>query len=133
MMETLSAFAQSSMLAQTGSAMLVQAGGGGGGGTPPQQNPMGLMIGMVLFVGVFFFFSSRTQKKERQKKADLLAGIKKNDRVMTIGGVLGTVVNVKENEVVLKIDEGTNTRMTVIKRSVQRIILSDDDLTAEAG
>ena len=87
-----------------------------------------LLIGMVIFVGVFFFMSWRSQKRDRDKKANLLNGLAKNDRVLTIGGVIGTVVGVKENEVTLKVDEATNTRMTFIKRSIQQVITSDDDL-----
>ncbi len=98
-----------------------QAPGGGGG----------LMIGMLLFVAVFFFMTSRSQKREKKKKADMLGNLSKNDRVMTIGGVIGTVVGVKDNEVILKVDEATNTRMTFIRRSIQQVVHSDEDLKGE--
>ena len=104
--------------------------------TPPgskQQGASGmpLLIGMVLFVGVFFFMTSRSQKRERDKKAQLLDNLKKNDRVLTIGGVIGTVVNVADNKIVLKVDEATNTRMTFIKRSIQQVVTEGEDLKLE--
>lgn len=105
--------------------MLGQAGEGKPSGAP-------LMIGMLLFVVVFFLMSSRSQKREKTKKAEMLSNLSKNDRVMTIGGVVGTVVAVKENEVTLKVDEATNTRMTFIKRSIQQVIRSEEDLKGEA-
>ena len=92
-----------------------------------------LLIGMVIFVGVFFFMSWRSQKRERDKKANLINSLSKNDKVLTIGGVIGTVVGVKENEVTVKVDEATNTRMTFIKRSIQQVITSDDDLSKSSA
>ncbi len=104
--------------------------------TQPQGSPQGggatLLIGLMLAMGVFFLMTSRSQKRDRKKKADMIDNLSKNDRVMTIGGVIGTVVGVKEHEVTLKVDEATNTRMTFIKRSIQQIITSDDDLKKEA-
>ena len=87
-----------------------------------------LLIGMILFVAVFFFMTTRSQRREKTKKAEMLKNLSRNDRVMTIGGIIGTVVNVKDNEVTLKVDESTNTRMTFLKRSIQQVVTSDDDL-----
>ncbi|HEY3243464.1 MAG TPA: preprotein translocase subunit YajC [Phycisphaerae bacterium] len=92
------------------------------GGMPPQV----LWIGMLLFVGLYFFLMMRGNKREQQKKKDLLAGIKKNDRVMTIGGIIGTVVSVKENEVVVKVDETTNTKMTFRRGAIQKKLAEDE-------
>jgi preprotein translocase subunit YajC len=89
---------------------------------PPQV----LWIGMLLFVGLYFFLMMRGNKREQQKKKDLLAGIKKNDRVMTIGGIIGTVVSVKENEVVVKVDETTNTKMTFRRGAIQQKLAEDE-------
>lgn len=103
------------------------------GGPGPQQQPSGMifLVGIILFMGVFFFMTSRSSKKERQKKEDMINNLKKNDRVMTIGGVLGTVVSVKDNEVVVKVDEATNTRMTFLKRSIQQVVTGTEDLQLE--
>lgn len=101
--------------------------------TTPTTNPSGagaffpiaLMLGLV----VFMLMSSRSQKKrEARKRDEMHAALSKNDRVLTIGGVLGTVMSVKENEVVLKVDESTNTKMTFLKSSIQKIV-TDDQLT----
>lgn len=97
-------------------------------GTGEQGSGLPLLIGIMLFFAVFFLMTSRTQKKERAKKAEMLNNIKKNDRVMTIGGIIGSVVSVKDNEVVLKVDEGTNTRMTFTKKSIQQVGTGDEEL-----
>ena len=95
------------------------------GGQQQQSNPMVFFIGIGLFMIVFFFITSRSSRKQRQEKKTMLDNLSKNDRVMTIGGVLGTIVNVKDNEVVLKVDETTNTRMTFLRRAVQQVVTND--------
>lgn len=85
-----------------------------------------LLVAMV----VFMLLTSRSQKKrERRERDAMFARLAKNHRVLTVGGVLGTVLSVKDDEVVLKVDESTNTKMTIIKSAIQRI-LSDDAATA---
>jgi preprotein translocase subunit YajC len=87
-----------------------------------------LMIGLVAFM----LLSARSQKKrEKRERDDMYARLARNDRVLTIGGAIGTIISVKDNEVVLKVDESTNTKMTFIKTAVQRIITNDQDLSAE--
>lgn len=81
-----------------------------------------LMVAML----VFFMLSSRSQRKrEKKEKEDMHARLTRNDRVLTLGGIIGTIVGVKEDEVVLKVDESTNTKMTFIKSAIQRV-LNDD-------
>ena len=49
-----------------------------------------------------------------------LASIKKYDKVMTIGGIIGTVMEIREDEVILKVDDNTNTRMKFSRSAIQR-------------
>jgi preprotein translocase subunit YajC len=109
--------------------LLAQAAPQGAG---PKGGPPGgiLMLGMIIMVGVFFFVMMRGQSAQKKKKETMLDSLKKNDRVMTIGGVLGTVVTVRDNDVILKVDEASNTKMTFIKRAIQQVVTEDDDLTA---
>ncbi|MEK6675913.1 MAG: preprotein translocase subunit YajC, partial [Planctomycetota bacterium] len=63
-----------------------------------------LMFGVVTFL----ILTSRSQKKREQRTlADMYSRMGKNDRVLTVGGIIGTVISVKDNEVVLKVDEST--------------------------
>ncbi len=102
-----------------------------GGQGPSGANVLlfpGLMIGMI----VFMFLTMRSQKKrEKRQKEEMLERMSKNDRVLTIGGVIGTVISVKENEVVLKVDESTNTKMTFLSSAIQRVITDDADAGRE--
>jgi preprotein translocase subunit YajC len=75
----------------------------------------------LIFVGIIFYLLLiRPQKREREKQDQILRALKKNDRVVTIGGVVGTIVNIEpESEVVtLKVDD--NTRMVFLRSAIQR-------------
>ena len=112
--------------------LLAQAGQPAGPGKPT-ASPFGggFIIALMLAMIVFMIMSSRSQKKrEQRKREDMYARMAKNDRVLTIGGVLGTVISVKDNEVVVKVDESTNTRMTFLKSAIQRVVTDDTDLAS---
>ncbi len=101
----------------------------------PQLAPGGLAfpIALMLALVVFMVLSSRSQKKrEKRERDEMYARLSKNDRVLTIGGVIGTVISVKDSEVILKVDESTNTKMTFLKSSVQRIMTEDQSAPAKA-
>ena len=117
-------------------SLLAQAGSPAGPAGPakPTSSPLGggFIIALMLAMVVFMIMSSRSQKKrEQRKREEMYARMAKNDRVLTIGGVLGTVISVKDNEVVVKVDESTNTKMTFLKSAIQRVVTDDSDLTAE--
>jgi preprotein translocase subunit YajC len=78
------------------------------------------MMLMLLLVGmiVFSFFGGRKQKK---KRAAMLESLKKHDHVLTRGGVFGSVIEVKTDRVVLKVDESSNTRITVHRDSIEQV------------
>jgi preprotein translocase subunit YajC len=93
----------------------------------PEGNPNAPGIGSMLFPlvlmgGIFYFILIRPQSKEKRRRADMLSGMKKNDRVVTIGGVLGTITSVRDDEVTLKVDESNNTKITFSRASIQRIL-----------
>jgi len=72
------------------------------------QGPLPLLI--ILFA-VFYFIIMRPHSREQSRRKAMLAAVKKNDRVLTIGGIYGVVTNVhrEADEVTLKVDEATNT------------------------
>ncbi len=101
----------------------------GADGTPlageesAQPNLLGenfFTIMMVVLVGmiVFSMFGGRKQKKRRSAMLDSL---QKRDSVLTRGGVFGTIVELKPDRVVLKVDESSNTRITVLRDSIEQV------------
>lgn len=101
--------------------------------TPNQPSPLAAFFPIALMLGVlaFLIMSARSQKRREQTTRDqMYAKLAKNQRVLTVGGIVGTVMSVKDDEVVLKVDESTNTKMTFLKTAVQRIM---DDPEAPAA
>lgn len=68
---------------------------------------MSLMITVVLMIAIFYFFLIRPQSKRQKETEKMLAALKKGDKVVTIGGIHGTVTSTKEKTVVLKVDDNT--------------------------
>lgn len=101
----------------------------------PTGNPMGGM-NMLLVMGAVLVLmlgmSAFTGKKERKKRAALLASIGRNDRVQTIGGVIGTVVEMRDDEIVLRVDDNNNTRVTFSRSAVQGVLKKRSESLAEA-
>jgi preprotein translocase subunit YajC len=60
---------------------------------------------LLIMFGLLYFLFIRPQKKEQQKRQSMLEALKKGDRVITIGGVYGTIVEISDKTVVLKIAE----------------------------
>ncbi|MCK6455648.1 MAG: preprotein translocase subunit YajC [Phycisphaerae bacterium] len=76
----------------------------------------------MLIIGLFYLLILRPRRVEEQKHRSMIGALKKNDRVVTIGGMLGTVVAVKDDEVTLKIDESTNTKVTFLRSAIKSVI-----------
>lgn len=92
--------------------------------TQPQATPGLLSSPLILFLMlglVMYFLMLRPQSKERKKREAMLSAVKKNDRVVTIGGILGTVISVKDDEITLKVDESSNTKITFTRSAIQRV------------
>jgi len=74
----------------------------------------------VGIIGVFYFFMIRPQQKKAKEQKELLAGIKKGDEVVTIGGMHGKVYQVDDTTVTLDLDKGV--KITFDKSAVSRTI-----------
>jgi preprotein translocase subunit YajC len=90
---------------------------------PAQTNPMAgiwTLLPFVLILIAFFWFTSRSQKKREQKRQEMLSSIKLKDDVMTIGGIHGRVVQIRDDEFVLRVDDDKDVKITVSKNAVSR-------------
>jgi preprotein translocase subunit YajC len=86
----------------------------------PQAQPAISPIAYLFLWGpillIFYFLLIRPQQKERQTHQKMLAGLSKNDDIVTTGGLHGTVVNVKEKTIILRVDE--NVKIEIEKNCV---------------
>lgn len=69
------------------------------------------LIMMVLIFVVMYFFMIRPQQKKQKEIAKFRESIKKGDKLVTVGGIYGVVVEVKEQYVLMEIDEGVKIRV----------------------
>lgn len=101
----------------------------------PQPRPGGgewfLPVMLLLFLVVMFGMTFMSQRREKKKRQQMLSEMRKNDRVVTIGGIIGTVVELRDNEIVLKVDESSNTRMRFSRAAIQSVINDPEDLPAQ--
>ncbi|MDT4762663.1 preprotein translocase subunit YajC [Sphaerochaeta sp. PS] len=73
-----------------------------------------------LIIVIFYFLIIRPQKKRDKDTKEMLSSIKKGDKVVSIGGIHGTVITVKETSVVVKVDD--NTRLEFSRSAISSIV-----------
>ncbi len=99
------------------------------GTQPPPTRPQGsiydFLVPMGLMLAVVYYIMWRGSRKDRQKQQDMLNAIKRNDRVQTIGGVLGTVVDARDDEVIVKVDETNNVKIRFSRSAIKEVISAD--------
>lgn len=84
--------------------------GGGGGGA------VSLFLMMALIIGVMYFFMIRPQQRREKQRQKMIAELKKGDKVVTSSGILGTIWGIKDNIVVLKVDD--EVKMEFLKNAI---------------
>ena len=87
-----------------------------------------IMFGAIILI--FYFLIIRPQKKRDKETQAMLDALKKGDKIITIGGIHGTVVAVKEKTVVIKVDD--NARIEFLKSAVSTVVNNDAAKAAPA-
>ncbi len=82
-------------------------------------NPIMNLLPIILIFFVMYFLLIRPQQQQQKKTEKMQQGLKKNDAVVTYGGIHGVVVNVKEGTVTVRVDD--NVRLEVDKSSISRL------------
>lgn len=82
-------------------------------------NPAVILITqMFIIFGIFYFLLVRPQQKEQQKKREMIAALGKGDEILTVGGIVGTIVHVEEQRLTIKTAD--DTRLVVDRGHVSR-------------
>ena len=82
-----------------------------------------LILAIMMVVMIFILFRAPQKQKQQQKKLE--QSLEKNDRVLTIGGIYGTIIDIKDDEVTLKVDESNNTKIKVVRKAISRNLTKD--------
>lgn len=99
--------------------------GGVPAGAQPQPAPGGGMQLFFIMFGVLalmIFMQMSAGRKEKKRRATMMATLGRHDRVQMTGGIIGTIMEVHDDEVVVKVDEATNTRIRFARTAVQTIL-----------
>ena len=97
------------------------------GGSPPPKGPASpfsmdfIWIILIMFV-VMILISSMGGRKEKRRRAEMLSSLARNDKVHTVGGLIGTIVELHDQEVVLRTDEASNTRVRVARSAISQVL-----------
>ena len=83
------------------------------------KNSIGVILIYVAFMAILILPTYFANKKKKKQKAELLESLKVGDKITTVGGIQGTIVNILTENVEMKIDK--NARMTVLKSAVDKI------------
>jgi preprotein translocase subunit YajC len=90
--------------------------------TPAQGSTVGTLIGfapLLMIMVLFYFLMIRPQNQEKKKREEMLTGIQRGDKVLTRGGIYGTVADIREQVLVLKINE--NSKIEVERSYVDTV------------
>lgn len=90
----------------------------------------GMMLPMLVIFGIMYFMMIRPQQRKEKERQAMIKAVKTADRVLFSGGILGTVTNVKDNSVIVRIADGV--KVEVIRGGIQKVLekgekLSDED------
>lgn len=90
------------------------------------QNPLGngswvIIIAMV----VLMYLILRGPQKQKQERKKMVQSLQKNDKVQTIGGIFGTIVDIKGDEITLKVDESNNTKIKITSSAIGKNFSQD--------
>ncbi len=113
---------------QNGVALFGQGQDGG-------SNVLSMFIVLLPIPFLFYFLIIRPQQQQEKTRRAMIDALKKNDKVLTSGGIYGTVVSVDANNdrVVLRVDDERGLRVTFTKSSVARVLEASSEKSAEPG
>ena len=84
-----------------------------------------ILIGGIFVV--FYFLMMRPQKKERERLKMMLENLRKNDEVVTAGGIHGKVASIKDDIIVLRVDDNSDVKLRVSRTSIVGVTVRDGE------
>lgn len=81
-----------------------------------ESNPLGMFLPLIAILVIFWIFMIRPQAKRQKELKKFRESLQKGDKVITTGGIYGKVTSMKDNAIVIQVDE--NTKLTVDKSSI---------------
>ena len=101
-------------------SLFAQGKGGGSGFAMGSLLPMML----VMFVVIYFFMIRPEQKKQKEKQ-NMMKNLKKGDKIVTVGGIFGTVNAVKDDSIMIRIADNTTVKFS--KSAIASVTATKDE------
>ena len=104
----------------------------GGAGAQGQGggNPMSLIFMIIAIFAVMYFLMIRPQQRQKKQHQDMLSQVGKGDKIVTAGGMHGTITGVKDSTVIVKIAD--NVKVEVNRSSISQIVSAKSSKTTQA-
>ena len=83
------------------------------------QNPLMQFLPLILIGIVFYFFMIRPQTKKMKDQRNFIEGIKKGDKVVTIGGIHGKIAEINDDTYILEIENGVKMKIDKVSVSLE--------------
>ncbi|MHC4427816.1 MAG: preprotein translocase subunit YajC [Planctomycetota bacterium] len=118
----------------TGEGVPIEGADGAQGGqrrTDPGVGGNSFFFLLLIVFGAMILFSFMGQRRDRKKRQAMISAVKKHDRVQTAGGIIGSIVELKPDTVVLKVDEASNTRITFARSAIQQVLTTSPEVAVE--
>jgi len=80
-----------------------------------------LFIVTIILV-IFYLFLFKSKKSQESQRKGMLEQLKRGDRIKTIGGILGTVIEARDDEVLVKVDESSNTKIRFARSAIHQVL-----------
>jgi preprotein translocase subunit YajC len=112
--------------------LAAEAPGAAGGAGAPAAHPqdifqsLGHLLPIILIFVVFMWMMSRSQRKRDRERQAMLESVKPKDDVVTVGGIHGRVVRVDPENVVLRIDDEKDVKITMARSGISRVLGKED-------
>lgn len=101
------------------------------GDTPANaSNPWLMPVLLVVMVVVFYFVMIRPQKKQEKQIAEMRGSLAVGDEVVTIGGIIGTVLIIKDDKIMIETGND-RTKLTILRSSVKTVLKDEDEAPAK--
>jgi preprotein translocase subunit YajC len=115
--------------------LLAQGGGAGGGGGDFFGGSTTFLLPLVLTMVVMYFLLMRPEQKKRKEMEKLIAGVKKNDHIVTVGGIYGTVVAATADQplITIRVDDNNGTKLRILRSAISRIVGADELADVKVG
>lgn len=124
------------LLAQEVAEKAAQGAADPGGAAPAVgESPLFFLAPLGVIMVLYFVMILGPERRRQKEKQQQIGALKKNDKVLTIGGIYGVVANVKpgEEELVLKIDEDKDVKIRVAKSSIAQVLAAKEPEKEEGG